>query len=469
MLITGISGLLGNNLAWYFRDQYDILGLYHTNRVFIRGVKAAPADLKDRAGVRDLILDFRPDVIIHCASLTNVDRCEAETDAAYAENVMGTRNIVESIDRQETHLVYISSDSVYDGVSGHFDETSPVSPQNYYGLTKYQGENEISRHINSIVFRTNIFGWNIQDKYSLGEWVLTQLQQGKEINGFKDAYFSSIYTMDFARIIDIALQKRITGVYNCGSRNSNSKYEFAKLIAAQFDMKTAVIHPLSVDDFRFNAKRGKQLSLNVEKLQTALDYKFPTIEQTIASFYCDYKCGLPARIKSHQQAKTNPDSEIPYGRQWIDEADVDAVKNILLSKRITQGPTVEAFERELARYCNAEYAVAVNSGTSALHIACLAAGIKDGDEVITSPITFVASANCAVYCGAKPVFADIDKRTYNIDPSEIEKKITKKTKAIILVHFAGQSCDMATIYDIVQSAKKNIGIKYISLKMPVMR
>ena len=150
---------------------------------------------------------------------------------------------------------------------------------------------------------------------------------------------------------------------------------------------------------------------------------------------------------------------IPYGRQFIDEDDIKAVVEVLKSEKITQGPTVEEFEHELVKICGAEYCVAVNSGTSALHIACLAAGVKEGDEVITSTITFVASANCAVYCGGKPVFADIDPKTYNISPGEIEKRITDKTKAIIPVHFAGQSCDMEAIQQIVSDAEKKYGHK----------
>jgi len=150
---------------------------------------------------------------------------------------------------------------------------------------------------------------------------------------------------------------------------------------------------------------------------------------------------------------------IPYGRQFIDQDDINAVVEVLKSEKITQGPTVDEFEHELERICGAEYAVAVNSGTSALHIACLAAGVKGEDEVITSPITFVASANCAVYCGGKPIFADIDPKTYNISPGEIEKRITANTKAIIPVHFAGQSCDMEEIQQIASNAEKKYGHK----------
>lgn len=136
---------------------------------------------------------------------------------------------------------------------------------------------------------------------------------------------------------------------------------------------------------------------------------------------------------------------IPYGRQSIDEADIQAVVDVLRSDYLTTGPKVAEFERKVADYVGAKYAVAVCNGTAALHIACLAAGIGSGDEVITTPITFAASANCVLYCGVDPVFADIDPLTYNIDPKEVERCITSRTKAIIPVHYTGQPCDMEAI------------------------
>lgn len=143
---------------------------------------------------------------------------------------------------------------------------------------------------------------------------------------------------------------------------------------------------------------------------------------------------------------------IPYGKQTIDDDDIKAVAEVLKSDFITTGPKVEEFERKVADYVGAKYAVAISNGTSALHAACFAAGIGEGDEVITTPITFAASANCALYCGAKPVFADIDKESYNISPADIKEKITDKTKAIIAVHFTGQPCEMDEIHKI---AKEN--------------
>ena len=141
---------------------------------------------------------------------------------------------------------------------------------------------------------------------------------------------------------------------------------------------------------------------------------------------------------------------IPYGRQTIEEDDIQAVVDVLKSDYLTTGPKIAEFEEMVADYAGAKYAVAISNGTSALHAACFAAGIQPGDEVITTPLTFAASANCVLYCGGTPVFADVDPKTYNIDPEDIRRKITDKTKAIIAVHLAGQPCDMDEIHKIAK-------------------
>lgn len=141
---------------------------------------------------------------------------------------------------------------------------------------------------------------------------------------------------------------------------------------------------------------------------------------------------------------------IPYGKQTIEQDDIQAVVDVLKSDFLTTGPKIAEFEHTVADYVGAKYAVAISNGTSALHAACFAAGIGPGDEVITTPLTFAASANCVLYCGGTPVFADVDSRTYNIDPEDIRRKITDRTKAIIAVHLAGQPCDMDAIHSIAR-------------------
>lgn len=144
--------------------------------------------------------------------------------------------------------------------------------------------------------------------------------------------------------------------------------------------------------------------------------------------------------------------KVPYGRQLIDEDDIQAVVEVLRGDFLTTGPKIEEFEQAVCDYTGAKYGVAVSNGTAALHAACFAAGIGPGDEVITTPITFAASANCVLYCGGRPVFADVKPDTYNIDPDDIKRKITSRTKAIIAVHFTGQPCEMDEIHQI---AKEN--------------
>lgn len=136
---------------------------------------------------------------------------------------------------------------------------------------------------------------------------------------------------------------------------------------------------------------------------------------------------------------------LPYGRQWIDDADIDAVISALRSDWITQGPLIPRFEQAVAQQCEAGEGVAMANGSSGLHAACVAAGIGEGDEVITTPLSFVATANCVLYCGGVPVFADVTPDTLTINIGEIEKKLTKKTRAIIIVDFSGHPCELDEI------------------------
>lgn len=162
------------------------------------------------------------------------------------------------------------------------------------------------------------------------------------------------------------------------------------------------------------------------------------------------------------------DTKLFYGHQYIDEADIQAVTEVLKSDYLTCGPKVTELEKKLCELTGAKYAVVCSNGTAALHIAALAAGLGEGDELITTPITFAASANCALYCGAKPVFADINPATYNIDPKSVQEKITDRTKAVVAVDFTGQAVELDTLLamchekgiTLIEDGAHSIGTKY---------
>ncbi len=162
------------------------------------------------------------------------------------------------------------------------------------------------------------------------------------------------------------------------------------------------------------------------------------------------------------------EKKIGYGHQYIDNDDIQAVVDVLKSDYLTCGPKIEEAEKKLCEITGAKHAVLIANGTAALHATCFAAGIGPGDEVITTPITFAASANCALYCGARPVFADINPETYNIDPDSIEKCITGNTKAVVAVDFTGQAVEIKRIREIcdkynlifIEDAAHSLGTKY---------
>lgn len=466
ILITGASGLLGSNLMYCLKDQYEFCGLYHSHRIVLNGIPMRKCDLRNQSEIKEIIDSYSPDVVIHCAAQANVEQCETDPQLTQDVNVNATRNLAEILKGTKAKLIYISSDLIYDGIKGNYSEKDDTHPLNIYAQSKLDGEEEALKIDRALTLRTNFFGWSVYERESLGEWVINGLKANRQIRSFTDTQVSSIYTFDLARIIDKIIQKDLSGIYNLGSKGSLSKNNFALAIANKLGLNTNLIIPISVDEFNFKAKRSKNLSLDISKLEHDIDAVIPSIEESIDHFVQDSKTGLSDTFKSFGMAeRIYPElGHISYGRQSIDDEDIQAVIEVLKSDCLTQGPKISEFEQRLCELTGAQFCVAVNSGTSALHIACLAADAQQGDEVITSPNSFVASANCAVYCGASPVFADIDPKTYNISPKEIGSKITEMTKIIIPVHFAGQSCDMEGIRKIVQEKEKKFGHKIIIIE-----
>ena len=463
MLITGVSGLLGNNLAHYFKEGKQVVGLYFSHPVAIAGVETHGINLLNYPETRALVLRLSPDVVIHCASRTDVDGIEEDEEGGWQANVLATRVLLDALRDLDAKFIHISTDAVYSGIMGPYDEEMETAPCNWYGKTKLESEMLVSQRYGSLILRTNLYGWNIQNKMSLAEWFLDRLRTDQRTMGFVDAHFSSIYTFLLAEIIEKCLRQDLTGIYNCACRDAWSKHEFGQRIAAAFGLDPAQVLPTSLDNVGLKAKRGKNLRLNVTRLENALGEALPTMAKSLNCLYRDWQNGLPDEIKRGALGDLKTfyplRDVINYGGQAIDQADIDVVVKVLKSPYLTQGPEVSRFEEEIASYVGAELGVAVSSGTAALHLACLATGIGPGDEGVTSPITFLASANAIAYCGSTPRFADINPRTYNISVPELENCITERTRVVIPIHFAGQSCAMNEIRKVVSKKEVLFGHK----------
>lgn len=461
ILITGVSGLLGGGLAWTLRHAHQVSGIYRKHPVAPAGVTCFALDLENYPETREVVRNLNPDAVIHCASRTDLDGQESDPEGSWRANVQTTRVLLDALRDLPTKVIHISTDSVYPGDAGPYREDHPTAPRNQYGRTKLEAETLVATRPGSLILRTNIYGWNQRRKESLAEMFLHRLSLGQTVRGFTDARFSSIYVFQLARILERCLEQNLSGLYNAASRDACSKFDFGRRLAQRFGLDPGLVRPGTLAEARLPAPRGTDLSLDVTRLEQALGLPMPTMDEGLEAFHADHASGLPQKLLQSSTGESRDPFVYPrrtftaYGGQYLDRQDIEAVRETLISSHLTQGPEVARFEERVAQWVGTStHAVAVNSGTAGLHIACLAAGVGPGDEVVTSPITFVASANAAVYCGATPVFADVDPLFCNMDPATLERVITPRTKAVIPVHFAGQSCDMAALADVVRRKSK---------------
>lgn len=455
ILITGASGMLGSNLLWRWRGRHELFGAHLHHPVSLPPAQSLDCDLLDPFAVRRVIDEVRPDWVVHAAALTSIDECERHPLLAFEHNVTATDNLVEAMRGCAARLVYISTDAVYADLPRPKREDDPASPIHHYGLTKFAGEQRALRRAGTVVLRTNILGWPVHGRRQLASWALGELRAGRPLRGLTDVLFNPLFTFDLADVIESLAGGGASGVFNVASRGAMSKYDFLVMLAKAFGHDADMVRPATRVDLDLAAQRPGNLLLDVSRVES-LAGPMPTIEQTVERFLA-FGCSRDADALRSMRVGEDVGPTISYGRQHIDRADGSAVVTALYSPYLTQGPGIARFEQALAQRQQAGHVVAVNSGTAALHLACRAAGLGEGDELITAPITFVASANCGLYCGATPVFADVDPVTANMDPASLAQRLTPRTKVVIPVHFAGQSCDMLAIRSIVDQAARRFG------------
>ena len=272
LLVTGASGFLGNKIVELAKNDYTIIPIHNTKPLHSNSLKL---DITDAIEVLNLLDKLKPDAVVHTASETNVDKCETEKEHAWKINVEGTRNIAEACQKVNAKLVYISTDYVFDGEKGLYNEEDKPNPVNYYGLTKLEGEKQVIEHCkNYAILRTSVlYGWHPW-KQNFATWIINKLKQQQEITVVEDHYNTPTLADNLAEMAVEVAEKDLRGLYHASGRERISRYEFAKQIAKTFNLNADLIKPVKMSQLTaWIAKRPKDSSLNTGKIQKQLKTK----------------------------------------------------------------------------------------------------------------------------------------------------------------------------------------------------
>ncbi len=284
ILITGGSGMLGSNIAMAALENFEVYTTYHSHPTKIPGCHFIECDIRNRDRVTSIVKDIQPNLIIHTAALTNVDYCEEHPEEAGSINVIGTENVISATKETGAKLIYISTDSVFDGKKGMYTEEDTPNPLNVYAKTKLEGEKRSLNLSNSIVVRTNIYGWSLYDKLSIAEWILAGLREGKTLRMFTDVFFCPILVNNFIDALFEMYSRDFVGLYHLAGGERCSKHSFAYSIAKIFRLDEKYIEPSTLNEINLLACRPKDPSLDTTKASKELQTVILGVDEGIRSF-----------------------------------------------------------------------------------------------------------------------------------------------------------------------------------------
>jgi dTDP-4-dehydrorhamnose reductase len=282
LLITGASGLFGSKLAELSTARgYQVYSGYSRDPV-ASGVPIQ-FDVSDRRRVEEVFKKVTPEVVVHAAALTDVDKCELNKELAWKINVEGTRNIVEAAKASRAFLVYISTDYVFNGKTGQYDEADRTDPINYYGFTKLKAEELVKDLDEYCIARASVVYGSAPaaGKINFALWLLNQLKKGEQVKIVIDQWNSPTLNTNLADMTLEIIERKLTGTFHLSGATRMSRYDFAKVIAQTFDLDVDLINPCSSADFSWAAKRPRDSSLNTAKAQQKLKNKPLPIKQAI--------------------------------------------------------------------------------------------------------------------------------------------------------------------------------------------
>jgi len=277
ILITGAAGFLGENLYKKLKKRYEVVGIDIKKDKFVECL----VDLTDVKKTKDFIEKAKVDIIIHTAALTDVEYCQTHQDESYNINVRGTKNLIDCLNNPKIKFIFISSDYVYDGVKGNFNEQSSTNPLNYYGKTKLEAEQIVKKHKNHLTLRsTVIFGWSEQSK----NFFMQLFRNQKENNLMKvptDQYSNPTYVNLLVEIIHKSIVKDLTGLFIATGPEALNRYDFALRTCDLFDFNKKIIIPVTTKDLNQVAPRPLNCSTCSNKIREELKIDFPSLKESL--------------------------------------------------------------------------------------------------------------------------------------------------------------------------------------------
>jgi dTDP-4-dehydrorhamnose reductase len=285
IFLVGANGMLGQRLVEAFTgdENIQLLTCSVEPEPYFNHVDYISCDLTKRENIKKVIFEFYPDFIINTAAFTNVDLSELERETAWKVNVKGVEYLAEASRVLDAHLIHISSDYIFDGTKGPYNEKDKPNPLGYYGRTKLASENalKISGAMYTIL-RTNVlYGMAKNSRPDFVRWVISQLKSNKEIRIVTDQYNNPTFTDDMVQVISKIIEFRKQGLYNIGGKDFLSRYEFARMIADYFDLSNSLIIPISTEELNQTAKRPLKSGLITLKAETELGFKPRSIKETL--------------------------------------------------------------------------------------------------------------------------------------------------------------------------------------------
>jgi dTDP-4-dehydrorhamnose reductase len=302
ILITGVSGLLGLNLAQEKMDTHEIIGV-DRGKLAKAPFKIIKTDLLNSGAVDSVLDSTEPNWVINCAALADIDACEDTPELARLLNTDLPTQLAKACFKRGIKFLHLSTDAVFDGQrDGFYSELDVPNPQGVYAKTKLDGEHAVlTEDPNGIVARVNFYGWSLSGRRSLGEFFFNNLTNNKSMSGFTDAIFCPMLVNDTARVLVRMLQKNLSGLYHLVGTQAMSKYQFGVEIARKFSLRESDISPRSIHTSNLSVKRSHNLSLSTNKVVMDLGTPIPEFSTGLNEFFTQNQQGYPQKIRSYQQ------------------------------------------------------------------------------------------------------------------------------------------------------------------------